>query len=645
MTWTNERKDLTREMPFHRVRSPWFLDAGEKGKLVTLSSGQQGLVVGADGKGYECGCRAMEDFPPGSLLGEIKLKLLQLLGAATGLGDPREVMHTLPGWVPVLNRNPLAPNPPDDVNNPTQVEFEGMLVRSYQTWTDAPGAQWHHWYDWNFLVVPRTEPGEGGYSYLRGAANTPPEEDIPDGFKALVGEARVMELEWDAGAIGAARPGPMFSGSLHKPDGSLDEGREGWFWPMKDHFLWGVGRWIYDCGHSRPPDDKAKGLMRTELHPMKAMASARWEAVKFEENTHFVPAIQFMFLAHRKAGYKEWKVINDVDYEFIVDLPKFDLPQGIDWQIGHTPEFPFNTGALRTPHLLKKVRFMEIPNLQTPGKVMPIVEPIKEKGDPADSPPTQVLVKVPCKQLPSSADYYGFVLSLGWHDPDKEQARKVKKVSVFLDRFRVGNRLHDTFPFQGIEGEWQLRFGVNGRWMETIIYDVRRNQTKEIQADSGKQFFEFHLAEDDALIVNGHGVEYDRVGDFMLENDVEARKVRKRGVPVEWETDIVVKDSNVDVLTETIDAVSQKMLNTFGVQNDPLGMIDPGEGPDAGDGTNPLTMKAVNEKHGGRIEDRPMRFRAPFTKEVGKLAELAENLREIDYILEFTLSVVPQKVD
>ena len=181
-------------MPFHRVKSPWFLDAGETGKVVTLSSGQQGLIVGADGKGYECGCRAMEDFPPGSLLGEIKLKLLQLLGAATGLGDPREVMHTLPGWVPVLNRRPMAPNPPDDVNNPTQVEFEGMLVRSYQTWTDAPGAQWHHWYDWNFLVVPRGDvrgvpPGEGGYAYLRGTANMPP-GDLDPGFTPLVGTNR-----------------------------------------------------------------------------------------------------------------------------------------------------------------------------------------------------------------------------------------------------------------------------------------------------------------------------------------------------------------------------------------------------------------------------------------------------------------------
>src|SRR5262245_44755374 len=113
MTWTNDRKDHDRRMPFHRVKSPWFLDANEQGKLVTLSTGQQRLVVGpevqsvqepvinADGKGYDCGCRSVDDFPIGTLLDDLKLRLLRLFGGLTFLGDPREVMHTLPGWVPV----------------------------------------------------------------------------------------------------------------------------------------------------------------------------------------------------------------------------------------------------------------------------------------------------------------------------------------------------------------------------------------------------------------------------------------------------------------------------------------------------------------------------------------------------------------
>src|SRR5262245_56747264 len=196
MAWTNVSKDLDRKNPFHRINSPWFKEPGEKGKVATLSSGQQGLVVGADGRGYLCGCRSMDDFPDMGFFGEIKLKLLQFLGLVTGLGDPREVMHAVPGWVPVLNRNPVAPAPPDDVDNPTQVEFEGMLARSYQTWTDVPAAQWHHWWDWNFLVLPREVAGEGGYAYLRGAGNTPPVVD-EEGFVPLVRNNRVMELEWD----------------------------------------------------------------------------------------------------------------------------------------------------------------------------------------------------------------------------------------------------------------------------------------------------------------------------------------------------------------------------------------------------------------------------------------------------------------
>jgi hypothetical protein len=74
-------------------------------------------------------------------------------------------------------------------------------------------------------------------------------------------------------------------------------------------------------------------------------------------------------------------------------------------------------------------------------------------------------------------------------------------------------------------------------------------------------------------------------------------------------------------------------------------MIDPGTGPSGETENNPLTMKTVNEKHGGRIEDKAMKLTAFFTKEIGKLAELAEKRGELDYELQFTLSVIPQKVD
>jgi len=650
--FTKNSKELDRERPFHRINSPWFKEEGEIGKTVKTTTGQDVFLVGhksppevggfrADGRGYECGCRSIQDMPDRGFAGNFKLSLLRFVGAVSGLGDPREVLHTMPGWVPVLNKKPMSPTPQDDVDNPTQVEFEGVLERSFLTWTDAPGAQWHQWYDWNFLVVP-----DPGFAYLKGAGNTPPEvedEDKKKGFAPLIGKS-VMQLEWDCGAISASRPGPMFDGFLVKPDGAVDKEDPRWFWPMKGHYLWGTGRWIYDCGHSNPPDNKKKGLMRTEIHPVKALASARWEAVKFEENEHFVPAIQFMFFMHRKSGYKEWARLNDVDYEFIVDLPPLDIPQDLDWQIGHTPEFAFNTGVLRTPHLLKKIRFMEIPNVQTPGKVMPTVEPFKLASDGPNAAPKQVIVKIPCTQLPASADYFGFVLSLGWHDPDNVLARGVKKCSVDITRFHVGANRHEG-PINPT-AEWELRVGVNGRWMQTVLYEgVKEFDTKEIDVAAGKSRVELHLAEEDALLFNAHGQELDPVGDFLREKSVAQRTLKKNGVPAQWEKDIVIKDGNKDVINATVDAIGDLMSSTLGIQNDPLGMIDPGtlSMPDEEKKHNPLTMKSVTDG-GGRLGDKDIKLTAWLTKEVGKLAELAERKGDKDYELHFTVNVDPQKV-
>lgn len=645
MAFTKTKKDVDRQRPFHRINSPWFRDPTATSNVVTLSTGKTRSLSRTDGRGYDCGCRSTDDFPDMGLLGNIRVGLLAFLGFVTELGSPREVMHTLPGWVPVMGPDPKDPTKAaDDVDNPTQVEIEGILVRSFQTWTDAPAKQYHHWYDWNFLIDP-----EPGFAYLRGDGNQVPKSEDAD-FVPLI-DRNVMELEWDCGALAQGKPGPMFDGLLSRPDGSADKDDEEWFWPMRGHFIWGTGRWIYDCGHSNPADDKKKGLMRTEIHPVKAIASARWEAVKFDENAHHVPAIQFMFLAHKRTGYKEWKAINDVDYEFIVDLPELDLPTKIDWQIGHTPEFPFNTGVLRTPHLLKKVRFMDIPNLQKRGALQPIVEPVKDDAAPPNTPPRQVKVTVPCKTISDpEVDYFGFVLSLGWHDPDGERARTVKKVLVTLDELKVGvaeHKRHGIWSAQG--GEWQARIGVNGRWMQTTIFeDIKKNQVRPIEADSGKTFFEFALAEKDELIINMHGLEFDQVGDFMRDHEIEKRNILVGDDQriARWEEDIVVKSGNAEVLKATINGIGTLLSSTKGIQNEPLGMIDPGLSlVPAERTTNPLPMAAVSTLPGQKIEDDKRKLTAFVTQEIGRLAELAQNKDRVDYELHYTLNVHPQKVD
>ena len=217
-----------------------------------------------------------------------------------------DLMRSIPGWVSVEQQDRVE-------------ELEGKLDRSFQTWTDYPPVQWHRWYDWNFHIVP-----DEGYTYLRGRGNhdepTDPfdKEDLENERRRRgrrpVSSAESMECEWDAGSFGR-NPGFMFGGGVP--------------WPMSGQRVWLAGRWIYDCGHSTNdsvPEGADQGLMRSELHPLKAIAFAWWEAERFEENGDlFVPAIKFQFFMSRLGGYTDFPVINDGDangndYEFIVSL-------------------------------------------------------------------------------------------------------------------------------------------------------------------------------------------------------------------------------------------------------------------------------------------------------------------------------------
>src|SRR5436853_4977587 len=155
-----------------------------------------------------------------------------------------------------------------------------------------------------------------------------------------------MECERDIGRFAGGRS-VVTNGNLFRRAGSMFE--TDWAWPMTGQYIWLAGRWIYDCGHPQPVEK-----MHTELHPCKAVATARWEAVQFPENGElFVPAIQFMFFASRWGGYHDFPTIHDQDYEFIVDLPIPAVPAPVEYTIGHTPDFPLNTGVLRWD-LLKK---------------------------------------------------------------------------------------------------------------------------------------------------------------------------------------------------------------------------------------------------------------------------------------------------
>jgi hypothetical protein len=202
---------------------------------------------------------------------------------------------------------------------------------------------------------------------------------------------------------------------------------------MTGMFVWAAGRWVYDCSQATPGD---KPQMRTMMNPPKALATARFQAFKFDENTFDVPAIQFMFLAAASGGYISYKSIKDTDYEFIVDLPLLDFRLA-PFPIGHTPEFPHNTIVLR-PRLLKKVE-----QLGTTGAklIQPIVELLPPQGT---TQARQVKVTVPMSQLSGDPNAAGFLLSMGWSDPVGAQANKVKRCVLEIAKFAPKIKREDT---------------------------------------------------------------------------------------------------------------------------------------------------------------------------------------------------------
>src|SRR5512140_2185862 len=141
MSFDNHTKERNRARPFHRVNAP------EPG---VFNPGRPPV----DGRGYNCGCRAPEDFPADAAI--------ELIA--------RRVVRAVPGWVPV----PLAPG------EEVEKEIEGPLIRSFQTWTDNPLTQYHTWYDWNFYIEPID-----GYKYIKGVGNHAPLPNVLTGRKGV----------------------------------------------------------------------------------------------------------------------------------------------------------------------------------------------------------------------------------------------------------------------------------------------------------------------------------------------------------------------------------------------------------------------------------------------------------------------------
>ncbi len=658
------------DLPFARVKSPWENNPPD----FTAPNKRP------DGDGYACGCRQPSDWAKGN----DPLTFLNPLALVA-----RKLLRAIPGWVPVV--------PAREIYGESR-EVQGTLRRSFQTWTDFPIRQWHRWYDWNFHLEPDPE-----YAYIRGEGNdadpnkTEPEQDpflrdtIWDPVASVLGvafgvigavvspfieigkaikglfekdkiwpnrrvvPAAAMECEWDCGAFGPNQ-GLMFDKEYN------DLG--GW-WPMAGQRVWLRGRWIYDCGHA------IENKMRNELHPVLAMASARWEATSFEKTSKVIwppeaagseigfqtlhlPAIQFLFFTHRSGGYKDYPTITNEgkDYEFIVDLPAFDTGL-LRWSLGRTAAFPFNTGTLRDAKLLCHFNFKPFvraraETLKNNGEAVendetdpaykfqrpsanPSVLPKVEIIPPKEGRfPRQVKVTIPVSQM-QGVDGYGVNISLGWYDSGNVQAKKVKKCTVNFTKIRKCAVDHDTFA-----EEWNCKIGVNGRWFLYEDNDVHNNSDLKLNRS-----FDIYLAEGDTLGISAHGSEIDLVGDFFFD-DLEDRWLRggkyyhNRDIVLDWEQHIVARDSGHDQARRIAFLLVEKMLTTFNDQNDPLGQIDPGMDTDLNLG-NPLKIRANT-----KMDKKPHFFRAFETMEVGDSAELEQDPDEEDYQLHYELTIDTQ---
>jgi hypothetical protein len=593
--------------PFTRVNPPSYNESRQPPDGVSTNPDLRNT--------FWCGCRVPDEGPPGT-------------GPFANIR--RKLMATVPSWVPV-DYVVRARAGGDRHNRAEDIyEVEGTLTRSFQTWTDFPLYQWHRWYDWNFHVIP-----DKGYQYLAGRGNTPSKTRA--GFRDTeqrVTDVTALECEMDAGALLQGTRGPREAPRLPYGHGAMGPMFvSDWAWPMTDEHIWVAGRWVYDCGHP------VEGRNRTELHPVLAVASARWEGVKFDENPYYVPAIQFMFFSSRVGGYYNFVSIKR-DYEFIVDLPRIKRDP-LTARVGHTTTFPLNTITLRGTYLLKKFEYDRFSVAGAEEVVTPVVEPIPTK-DPT-VPPEQVRVKIPLSSASGDPEAYGVLISLGWFDPEGVEARKLKKCVITFHDAHKGTVNHNT----GAE-RWLVKVGVNGRWFSRFMEDVHDNTVVSLQEKN----YTIYLAEgpndaeSDKLIISAHGAALQRVERVM---ELQAERAPFEGRPdrmlrVAFADDpdhprpITYKDhvdsGILDVQRAIAPAIYDRMSETRGTENESLGVIDPGHKQRGSDSDNPVSIRGFKGK-------KELEYTALFTSEVDRTAELKEDTDRIDYRLHATLVVTP----
>ncbi len=506
-----------------------------------------------------------------------RLKKL-LVSAAEGLLFGR-VMRAVPQWVPVGRKafNEKSFNYDDrpagqgGATREEEREIEGLVVRSFQMSNDLPHLQWTRFARWAFHVRPLP-----GFEYLVGRGNISSAEedavmadrDFPLGpVVPIYGQAEqpglrredlkrpCLECLLDTGAV-SQPPGDSGSPNRTVPGVMFNSG---WpFWPVGGDHVWAAGRWAYECTRVSGTDQ----LNPTQLNPLKAMATARFEGFKFVSNPASVPAVRFLFYATSEGGYVNFRprtdaeqpraadgslrkgavrpglfTLRDRDYTFIVDLPS--APAGRDRSpIGHTTDFMLNTIALRASLLQEVQQASEFVRKQLDADAAPPdgvtfveLQPIVQVIRPADrsQPPTQVRVTVPLTKLPAGSNprvACGFVLNLGWHDPGAVQIAELVKVTVALNRVVFS---------QG--GTIRFKTGINGRWSSIGTDQRQLTGHSSIRPNKDRAGEVFFLPRDGFVTLSIGGTRRHGFGEFREQK--AADRVLKVGGLLDFKKDFI----------------------------------------------------------------------------------------------------------
>jgi hypothetical protein len=384
------------------------------------------LLQPVDGDGFR---RAGRRVPPCRKEDSVRITL-SFLPFVSFDDITKNVGHALPSWIPVSGRTTLVNRGTDEVRlvpdhaSETRT-VEGILTVSKISGEDFPFRPWHMYYDWNFIIDVDPQ-----YTHLLSQAII--DEPHPNW------RGGNLECEWDTAFL------PPFA------------------WPQAGDRVWIVGRWIYDCGHLHGDT----GKHRTEIHPPKAVASFRSEAVTLPGNNGPTQANNAVLYIGRKGGYWD-QPINDQDYAFDLYLPPKPHPNAI-------PKFTVERKTGRLP-------------------VQPQLTPF-----PADNP-RAFRVVIPLKGVEPHPDEYGAIISAGWSDPAGTEVRKIRHVRVSLERITF----HSSFS-----NRKDIYFGVNGRW--TIMN--LDNFVPSVESDFSVELF---LHSDDEIHVTACGFTINHIHRLM----------------------------------------------------------------------------------------------------------------------------------